>query len=55
MKNPSNDNFCRCTECGYIYDKNLKSCPKCNKPNGTTVFEQVNLCESSEPVFNIND
>ena len=55
MKNPTNEHCCRCNECGYIYDKSLKSCPKCDTPNGNAVFEQAFISESSEPVFNIND
>lgn len=53
-KNVSNDNYTRCSECGYIYEKTQKSCPKCSASNDKNVFEQI-INESSEPVFNIND
>lgn len=53
-KNISNENYTRCANCGFIYEKQLKSCPKCNEPNGIPVLEQV-INESTEPVFNIND
>lgn len=55
MKNISNSEYTRCANCGYIYEKNLKSCPKCKDSNANAVFEQAILNESVEPVFNIND
>lgn len=55
MKNVSNNQYTRCSECGYIYENSAKSCPNCGTPNGNKVFEDVIINESSEPVFNIND
>lgn len=53
-KNISNENCTRCSNCGFIYDREAKSCPKCNAPNDNGVLEEY-IYESTEPVFNLND
>lgn len=56
MKNSKNNEYTRCIECGYIYENSAKSCPNCGTPNGNKVCEDIlDINESSEPVFNIND
>ena len=55
-KSVTNENFTRCSECGYIYESSAKSCPNCGTLNSNArVFEQVSINESAEPVFNIID
>ena len=55
-KTTTNNEYTRCSECGYIYENSAKSCPNCGTQNSNKVYEDIlDINESSEPVFNIID